>query len=243
MTKRLLFLLSIAFLLTGCRLRFGGAGGSGANTPASFVTSTPLAADLATIGPTFTPRPTSTVTPTPLPQVGTIGLPTESAGSDAYDFAANICKAEWFTGNHSVPCNSQDLAATSGYVGLMGGLDQGIAPSINALLLYPPQGTGDDTISGTYPAFTVQKGDRFRAVLTCRAHNFCDVQFGLDYFSATGKSGLQHWSYLFTDPSIVVDYPLDGIAGLSVRFSLSVRRHGEGLQAYAVWLAPHIYRP
>jgi len=171
-----------------------------------------------------------------------IGLPDEVAGTNAYDFAANICRAEWSTGNGPVPCNGQDPSTTSGYIGLMSGLEQGIPPDIGVLLMYPPQG-GSDTLSGTYPAFTVQKGDRFRAVLACRAHNFCDVEFGLDYYDANGRSGLKHWSYLFTDLAIVVDYPLDGIAGLTVRFSLSVRRYGEGQQAYAVWLASHIYRP
>ena len=114
--------------------------------------------------------------------------------------------------------------------------------NIPLLLIYPPQLSGD-TLFGKYPAFTVQKGDRFRAVLSCRAHNFCDVDFGLEYFDASGRAGLAHWAHLFTDPPKVVDYSLDGLAGKTVQFGLLVSRHGEGQQAYAVWIYPHIYRP
>jgi hypothetical protein len=245
MNKRLLLVLFLGLLLTGCQMRFGGnrLGGAGRGTALPATTPTSLAADLPTAGPTHTPRPAPTLTPTPLPDLAVIGLPSETAGTTAYDFTAGICTAEWYTSAGSVPCNSTEETSTSGYVALLDGLSQGLPAEISGLLTYPPYGGASDTISGKYPAFTVQKGDRFRAVLTCRAHNFCDVEFGLDYFDANGRSSLKRWSYLFTNPPIVVDYPLDGIAGLTVRFNLSVRRHGEGLQDYAAWLEPHIYRP
>jgi hypothetical protein len=141
-----------------------------------------------------------------------------------------------------VLCSGTDPASTAGYVMLMDGDVQGLPSNIPLLLMYPPQVDGD-TLFGKYPAFAVQKGDRFRAVLACRAHTFCDVEFGLDYYNAKGRTGLADWAYLFTDPPKVIDYSLDSIAGQSVQFRLVVRRHGIGLQAYALWIIPHIYRP
>lgn len=242
MHKRLLLIPLVGLLLAGCALRAGNRLLGGGRPTGSFQNPTSTVEVFPTEGPTATPAPTSTATPTPTPDFGVIGLPTEPAVKPAYDFAGNVCSADWSTSTHAVPCDGQDPSTTSGYVGLTGGLDQGLPPDLNVLVMYPPQG-GDDTISGTFPDFKVQKGDRFRAVLACRAHNFCDVEFGLSYYGAGGKSGLKQWSYLFTDPAIIVDYSLDGIAGMTVRFSLSVQRRGEGLQAYAVWIAPHIYRP
>ncbi len=242
MKKKLLLLPLLGLLLTSCRMGAANRvlGGNGPNTPRSIPTATVDV--LPSEAPTSTPAPTPAPTLSPTPDVSVIGLPAEAAGTVAYDFAAKLCSADWIVNSQPVPCNGPDPSTTSGYVGLLGGLDQGVPANIPVLLMYPPQG-GSDTISGTYPGFTVQKGDRFRAILGCRAHNFCDVNFGIDYYTASGKSGLKHWSYLFTDPAIVVDYPLDSVAGLTVRFSLSVQRNGEGQQAYAVWLAPHIYRP
>jgi hypothetical protein len=242
MNKRLLLVLLLGLLLAGCRTRFGD-GPSGALQTASPPTPTSLAADLPTQGPTPTPRPAATLTSAPAPDLTRVGLPAEAPGTTAYDFTASICTAEWFTKTGSVPCKGTDETSTSGYVALLDSLSQGLPAEITGLLMYPPHGGADDTLSGKYPSFIVQKGDRFRTVLTCRVHNFCDVEFGLDYLDASGRSSLKRWSYLFTNPPIVIDYPLDGIAGLTVQFSLSVRRHGEGLQDYAVWLEPHIYRP
>jgi hypothetical protein len=243
MNKRLLIILLLGLVLTGCSMRFGNrlAGGSARTTQSPNPTS--QAADFPTELPTRTPLPPPTITPTSSPDLSAIGLPAEALGTSAYDFAADFCSAEWSNGTQAVPCKSQNPASTSGYVTLLNGADQDIPQAIDILLMYPPRGSGYDTLVGRYPAFAAQKGDRFRAVLTCRAHNFCDVDFGLDYFDANGRTGLKHWSYLFTDSPIIVDYSLDSIAGRTVQFVLSVRRNGEGLQAYAAWLAPHIYRP
>ncbi len=236
----MLIILLLGLLLSGCRLglRNGRPGGLTTSTSPA-----PTSIDVPTIAPSLTPSPVPTITPTPLPDLTTIGLPSEAAGTAAYDFAANICNAKWYTDAGTVPCNGTNDTTTSGYVAPLDALAQGLPAGFSGLVMYPPRGGGDDTISGTYPPFDVKKGDRFRAILTCRAHNFCDVEFGLDYYDANGHTGLKRWSYLFADPPLVVDYPLDGLAGLTVQFNLSVQRRGEGLQAYAVWLQPHIYRP
>ena len=121
------------------------------------------------------------------------------------------------------------------------GKAQGLPSNMNILLTYTPQ-EKYETISGEYPAFTVQKGDRFRAVLACKEHTFCDVEFVLNFSNEKGSAGLTNWKHIFTDEPIVVDYPLDAIAGQTVQFTLAVRTRGNPAEAYAVWIAPHIYR-
>ncbi|MGZ6317132.1 MAG: hypothetical protein ACXWNQ_07720 [Anaerolineales bacterium] len=241
MQKKLVFLILAGLLISGCQLRRANRLlGSGSNATLTVATSTETQAP--TEPPTRTPPPPPTVTTTPAPDAAAVGLPAEPAGTTPLDFAADACKAQWSNGSDTVPCKGSDPSTTSGYVIELRGDLQGFPSNIPMLLMYPPRINGD-TLLGTYPSFVVQKGDRFRAVLTCRAHNFCDVEFGLAYYTSNGPSGLANWSYLFTDPPRAVDYSLDGIAGQTVQFALRVRRHAEGLQAYALWIFPHIYRP
>jgi hypothetical protein len=224
------FFLAAALVLSSCSQAAVIA------TPTISPTATPLV-----IPPTRTPSPTATISPTPTPDFSVIGLPAEKPGTTALDFVSEICQAQWFTNVGDLPCPGDETQADSGYVEQLNGKVQDLPSNIKMLLTFPPR-KRVEAISSKYPEFEVKQGDRFRAVLACQAHTFCDVDFMLSYFDESGKSGLTHWRYLFTDTPIVVDYPLDGIAGKTVQFDLSVSAKGTGATAYAVWIAPHIYR-
>lgn len=201
-----------------------------------------MPATIVSLPPTEPPTATATITPTPVPDFSRIGLPTEAAGTQVFDFVSQACSAQWFTDLGDLPCPGNTSQSETGYVMKLAGDMQDLPKDLNLLLSFPPT-TQVETISSKYPAFTVEKGDRFRAVLTCLSHTFCDVQFILDYFDKQGHTGLKHWRYLFADTPIVVDYPLDGIAGKTVQFDLAVQAMGNRIDANAVWIAPHIYRP
>ncbi len=235
-------MLLASILLSGCGLgfgrRFGGAAGGGnidLGTQAP-PTLTPTAA------PTDTPVPTATLTPVPTADVAAVGLPTEAASSNALDFVGSMCKAEWFTRGGDLPCPGDPSNTNGGFVIQLPGPDQGLSPQFPVLVTYPPQ-DNYETIFSKYPAFTVKKGDRFRAVLACRLHTFCDVEFSLDVYSPSGSGRVSRWPYRFTDTPIVVDYSLDGLAGQTVQLGLSLRGIGSRLDAYGAWLFPHVYRP
>lgn len=241
MQKNIVVLLLVGSLLSSCGLGFGRRA-FGGGTPSNGVIATAAApTEFPTEPPTHTPVPSPTIAPTPTPDLSLAGLPAESAGTTAFDFAAEICAAQWSNNSQSVPCN--DSPSTAGYVMLLPGDIQGLPPSFSVLLTFPPQDKASDTLFGKYPPLAVQKGDRFRSVLACRANTSCDVQFALNYYSGTARIGLKHWSYLFADAPVVVDYPLDGIAGLAVQFELAVQGNGTRIQDYAIWIMPHIYRP
>ncbi len=235
--KKTVFLILLAgLIMSGCALRTRKPSSTAAvPTDQPTGTSSPLP-------PTETPSPTATVTPTHTPDFSSVGLPAEPSGDVAFDFVGQMCNATWFSSGEQLPCPGDDSQQGSGYVTALDATIQELPSDLSILLTFPPA-TGYGTLYSKYPAFTVEKGDRFRAALTCRAHSFCDVQFGLEYYDGQGKTGLRHWQYLFADSPIVVDYPLDGLAGKSVQFSLIITAKGNPSNAYAVWIAPHIYRP
>jgi hypothetical protein len=241
MRKTIALMLLASILLSGCGLRFGrglAGGGAGGNIDLG----TPVPATITpTDSPTDTPVPTTTPTLIPTPDIAAVGLPTEAPSSDALDFVASMCKAEWFTRGGDVPCPGDPNNADGGFVVELPGPEQGLSLQFPVLVTYPPQ-DNYETIFSKYPAFTVQKGDRFRTVLECRLHTFCDVEFSLDFYGPSGSGRVAHWPYRFTDTPVVVDYSLDGLAGQTVQFGLSLRGVGSRLDAYGAWLFPHIYR-
>jgi hypothetical protein len=235
--KKIFYILLLGMFLMGCA--------PAASMPTNeTVAPTALATETDTpLPPTQTPAPTATATLIPTPDFTLVGLPAEETGTTAFDFVAQMCDAEWFTRGQELSCPGNESQKDLGYVMQLDGTIQGLPSNLGVLLAYPPQ-LNFGTISSKYPSFTVEKGDRFRVVLACRAHTFCDVQFDLGYYDEQGwHTGLKHWRYLFADSAIVVDYSLDSIAGKTVQFDLAVLAKGNRSDAYAVWIAPHIYRP
>ncbi len=239
---KIALVMLFALLLTSCRMQLGNRLLNGGAQASGAATALPPTA-VPTAAPTNTPIPTATATLAPTPDPAAVGLPAEKPGTDGLDFVASMCKAQWFSEGGSLPCPGNQNESNGGFALQLPGDQQNLPSSYPVLLMYPPQAT-HDTIFSKYPAFTVQKGDRFRAVLTCRLHSFCDVDFGLGYYIGNGGlGGIAHWPYRFTDDPLVIDYPLDGLAGLTLQFSLSLRAAGPSVDAYGVWILPHVYRP
>jgi hypothetical protein len=238
MKKYISFFLLFSLFLSSCILRTDKSANQ---------TDTPVVVSVTdTLVPTVqVPASTATATntPAPTPDFALIGLPSEQAGSSVFDFVAQMCNAEWFSrGQQQLPCPGSDNQQDVGYAMSLPGQFQGLPSNLSVLLTFPPT-DHYGTLFSKYPEFTVRSGDRFRTLLACRAHSFCDVEFGFEYYDNQGKTGLKHWRYIFADLPIVVDYPLDGIAGMTVHFGLSITAQGNPMDAYAVWIAPHIYRP
>jgi hypothetical protein len=237
MYKKIFSFLLLEFFLIGCTPAMGTPITNELAAPTTFITETATQ-------PSSTPTllPSATVPPLPTPDFSVVGLPTEEDGTLVFDFVEQMCEAQWFNRGQELPCPGNDQQSSAGYVKQLDAEFQGLPSNINILLAYTPQ-EKYDTISSKYPAITVQKGDRFRVVLACREHSFCDVEFVMNFSSDGGSAGLTHWKYLFADEPMVVDYSLDAIAGETVQFELAVRAHDNPSEAYAIWIAPHIYRP
>lgn len=199
--------------------------------------------DIKVSGATVTPGG-PTITPSATP---TTGAATATPIANAvYDFAANACNGQWFSGAGQLPCPGAEGDA-KGFVLKVTNpkLETGSTDSRATLLTFP-QNIQNGYIQGFYPAFKVQSGDRFRATIGCEneATN-CYVAFRLDY--QTGADPIKtYWGPFlerYEGQVYNVDVDLTPLAGKDVKFILTVLSAGTATGDRALWIGPHIYRP
>ncbi|MDH3942872.1 MAG: hypothetical protein OEV06_02100 [Anaerolineae bacterium] len=233
-----IFILTLLALLAAC-----GTPAEIAETPAQpEATFSPI--------PTFTPAP-----PQPSPTSHAQGILEQAApkpGTVALDFVALTCSAAWSSSIQFNPCPGDPDDLSDGYIEALSGtaIESGETTDLPALLTIPPQADGYGGIFGRYPSFTVQPGDRFRAVLTCQQSPCGAVEYALDYFDAAGKYSEfpSYWPDPFKDFAesghhiIAIDLPLDFLAGQTVDFTLVIRDQSAVSGDRYLWIAPHIYR-
>ena len=195
--------------------------------------------DIKVSGPTATPGPTIT------PGGPTV---TPSAGI-AYDFATRACDdGKWFSGAGQVSCPGTEGDA-KGFVWEVTNprLESGATDTRPAILAFP-QNSNDGYIQGFFPAFRVQRGDRFRSSLSCEyGANPCYALFSLDYQTGTDpiRTIKDQLPFLekYDQRYGTVDVDLSFLAGKDVKFILTVRAWGSPVGDRALWVGPHIYRP
>jgi hypothetical protein len=177
----------------------------------------------------------------------TPGGPTAVPGTGvAYDFAANACKASWYSRSGGLTCPGTEGDA-KGFVLQVSNpkLETGATDPRPGLLTFPsaPQGAQDGYIQGFYPAWTVQNGDRFRATVNCEGGaTLCYVAFRLDYEVGGVIRTFWVWGERYESRFYNVDLNLSSLAGQNVRFILTVLSSGTNNGDRALWVGPHIYR-
>ncbi len=161
----------------------------------------------------------------------------------AYEFANNFCSAEWSSGSGALPCPGAD-GDSKGFVLKLNApkMEDGSTEDEPGLLAYP-QDVRDGFISGQFPAFNVQSGDRFRTIVNCQYNaNKCNVTFRLDYKVNGNIKTLASWQEAYEGKYYPVDLDLGSLAGQTVKFILVVSANGGNNNDYAIWLNPHIVR-
>lgn len=160
----------------------------------------------------------------------------------SYDFVNNMCLASWRSTFGSINCQSDPNSNAGSVVAL----DDPII-EINRLEDEPTLWTRPGTLTGssltgTYPAYTVQNGDHFIADVGClEGVELCDVIISVGYISDVGTQftlGTYEEGYDGEITRINID--LSQLAGQSIRFVLGVRNIGQAGQASTFWLAPGI---
>jgi hypothetical protein len=113
----------------------------------------------------------------------------------------------------------------------------------NGLLTYPERG-GDGIITGKYPDFRVESGDRFQATIGClELANDCDMIYRLQYQIGNGSvRTLGQWRELYEGGSYTINVDLSSLAGERVRFILTVLANGSSHEDFALWINPRITR-
>ena len=161
----------------------------------------------------------------------------------AYAFSENYCNAEWSNGNMILPCPGAE-DDSNGFVLKLSApkMEDGSTEDEPGLLTFP-QDKNNGVISGQFPPFTVQNGDRFRTIVNCR-HNAtkCNVAFRLDYKVNGNIKTLASWQEVYEGNYYPVDLGIGSLAGQTVKFILVVSANGGNNQDYAIWLNPHIIR-
>lgn len=161
----------------------------------------------------------------------------------AYNFADNYCQADWSNGSNALPCPGSNGDA-NGYVIRLNApvMENGVTENEPGLLTVP-QDKNNGFISGQFPAFTVQSGDRFRTIVNCQYNaTKCNVIFRLDYLNNGVVKTYASWAEAYEGKYYPVDLDLSALAGQTLKFILVVSANGGNNQDYGVWLNPHIVR-
>lgn len=173
-----------------------------------------------------------------------VSIRVEKPKTIAYDLATNVCEATWVSGAGSIECPSEayDIAGLVRSVNnpVMEGDRHENEPGIHVI----PEGVDGGYIRGTFPAFTVKKGDVFRAVVSCMNDSpECDVQFRLSYRIGDGEiKTIEKWNERYDGKFSSISLDLTSLAGKEIKFILEVRARDLFDQDSALWLHPSIWR-
>lgn len=164
-------------------------------------------------------------------------------GYFAYEFAPNYCNASWANSSAALPCPGAEGDVNGSVRKLNEPVLENGAKEDEPGLLTLPQDKRNGIISGQYPPFTVQAGDRFRTIVSCQYNSQkCNVIFRLDYKVNGQIKTLGSWNEAYEGKFFPVDLDLSGLAGQTVNFILVVSANGGNSSDNAIWLNPHIAR-
>jgi hypothetical protein len=161
-----------------------------------------------------------------------------------YDFAANYCEAEWRNDSGNVlPCPGAD-GNSRGFVMFLNAPNMEDGKSIGSGLLTHPEKINNGLITGKFPNFTVQTGDRFVASIGCMDKaNDCDMIYRLQYQIGNDPiRTLGQWREVYEGKSNSISVDLSALSGQRVKFILTVFANGSSHEDYALWINPRITR-
>ena len=180
---------------------------------------------------------------TPVTPVTPGASATPIAGT-SYDFAANVCAANWYSGAGALPCPGTDGDA-KGFVLIKNPskLENGTNDNRTGLLTFP-QNINNGYIQGIYPAYKVKTGDKFRTIVNCEGGaTSCYVVFRLDY-SVSGSSSIStFWAFVekYEGSFYSAEVDLTPLAGQDIKFIPTVLSTGPATGDRALWVGPIIY--
>jgi hypothetical protein len=161
-----------------------------------------------------------------------------------YDFAANICNAEWSAASGKINCTSP--ISTGGYVRYSDTPALENRNENEPTLITHPNNANSGWISGTFQPIEIQAGYRFVSWIGCmKGSTGCKVTFTLQYINQNGKlKTYASWNESYDGEITKIDLDLSDLAGAKVKFVLRVDvRGGDPNAAEAFWFVPSIRYP
>jgi hypothetical protein len=161
-----------------------------------------------------------------------------------YSLVDNYCDAEWSTASGSLPCPGEAGSPDGFAVLLKEAVMEGGRKENEPGLWTHPEAVEDGRIRGEFPAFKVEDGDVFRAVISCLDNApSCSVRMRLQYRIGDGSiKTLAEWNEKTDGKYRKVEVDLSELAGKKVKFILTVGTRGDYEDDAAFWLMPRIMR-
>jgi len=161
-----------------------------------------------------------------------------------YDFVANACSAQWFSGAGTLDCPGTNNNQ-SGFVlrQTTSRLEDGTTLPRPSLLTVP-QNISNGYIRAVYPSFRVLNGDRLQGIVNCEDKaTRCGVLFRVDYQLADGLVR-DFWAFgeQYEGNYFALDLDLSPLAGQNVKFVLTILSLGDASGDRALWVEPRIVR-
>lgn len=173
-----------------------------------------------------------------------IKVKTPALTGTTYDFAANACAAQWFSGIGTLPCPGTNKDANGFVLNQSRSKLEDGTTSFSPALLLVPQNINNGYIRAVYPSFKVQNGDRFQTIVGCEGGaTSCGVLLRLDYQLADGLVR-DFWAFgeQYDGKYFTVDLDLSSLAGQDVKFVLTVLSLGDASGDRTLWVQPRLTR-
>jgi hypothetical protein len=164
--------------------------------------------------------------------------------SFVYDFAANICEAQWSDSRAPLPCQGA-VGTEANIVRLTDRILMETGVTEDELGLWINLGRYGE-VQGIYPAMVVQAGDRFVSEIGCFYDSLeCHARFTLSYKEVgTGTvTELGSWVERYDDHTRVLNVDLSGLVGKNVKFILKVTSLTNSSNTEVFWFVPRIQNP
>ena len=161
----------------------------------------------------------------------------------AYDFAANLCQADWQSGAGTIPCPGTS-SAVEGYAFLTDSPRLESRQENEWTIIVHPNNASKGWISGVYPEFVIAPNQHFIAWVGCLAESKgCNITFRLDMknLKTNVVKNLGVWDEVYEGLVTKIDLDLSSHAEKHVQFILTVQVNGGTPErANAFWFVPGI---
>jgi len=167
-----------------------------------------------------------------------------SPSSTGYDFTENAALATWSNGAGYLTFPGAEGDSRGFGIKQDAPIMENGVTSTQPGLLSAPQNIFNGYVQAAYPAFHVQSGDRFQAIIGCEyGASKCYVSYTLSYQIGSG-SIKTFWRFRerYEGLTYRVNLDLSSLANQDVRFILSIGAYGPAAGDRALWVHPIISR-
>jgi hypothetical protein len=161
-----------------------------------------------------------------------------------HDFAENYCAATWVSAAGLIDCPTVEYDINGLIQRQDAPIMEGGRVENEQGLWVIPEGVDGGYLTGTFPPYKVESGDRFKTVVSClEGYEACAVEFRLEYRIGEGEvKTLGKWYETYEGNYTKVNIDLTPLAGKEVQFILTIRALDVFDEDSGLWLRPSIWR-